>query len=274
MKSWEAVRWVKNLVVCPGGEPITRSEKLLLFVLADYHNEAVGDYASPGIDTLAEKALYSKSQSLRLLDRLAKKGLIRIERRHGHANRYFFNVGTPGRPTMSCVHNSELSTGIKAVDKGCHFDTSNDTSEVSFRPGGGVTAMEPPRCHSYDTRESISEEEEMVREAKQQQQNLGNKPRRWDPDDLWLKRFLDSPDCFFIPIATLDDPAWWGSVSQACGGISLEFIKPAFAKMRAWVSERRGPRPETESEWKDFVRRWLCRENEWSHRIAEVRRRA
>jgi DNA-binding MarR family transcriptional regulator len=275
VKSWEAIRWVKNLIVCPNGEPITRSEKLLLFVLADYHNEAVGDYASPGVETLAAKALYSKSQTLRLLDRLAKKAVIRIEKHHSQVNRYFLEVGEFRRPAMSVVPNAvrePVDNSVRAVDGRCHFDTSNDTSEVSFRPTGGVTAMEPPRCHSYATRESSSEEEEMMRGSKQQQQFGSGREGRWDSDDLWLKRFLDSPDCFFIPIGALDDPVWWGSVSRACGGISLEFLKPAMAKMRAWVSEGRGTRPETDAEWKDFVRRWLCRENEWAQRVAEVRR--
>lgn len=253
MKSWEATRWVRHLLAAPGGEPITRSEKLLLYTLADCHNEAMGDCACPALPTLAAEACFSRSQTLRLLCALERKQLVRIERRHGRANRYFLRVEC-GSGAVQAVDNS-----VQPVDGRCHYDTSNDTSEVSFRNGGGVTAMEPPRCHSSDTQSEYLDKKRRG-ESTNGTPYFNGRTRRWPPEDLWIKRFIDSPDCFFIPMGALDDPPWWDAVSRVCGGVNEKFVKQAFANMKCWMMEH-SYRPNNDADWKTFARRWLVEEN-------------
>ena len=199
MKSWEATRWAKTLITAPNGEAITRSEKLVLQIIADYHNAEFG-YAWAPVDMLAANALFSRRQTIRILNRLEHKRLVRIERHRGGTNRYFINH---------------------------------------------------PRLDAPST------------------------TTHWKDEDLWLKKFLDSPACFFIPLAALDDPAWWESVAVACRGISPRFIQQSFAKMHAYVLECPDKKPGgVPSEWKDFVRRWLCRENEWHQATGGAENRA
>lgn len=39
--SWDNIASIKKIKVTPNGQPITKSEKLLLFVLAEYYHEAI-----------------------------------------------------------------------------------------------------------------------------------------------------------------------------------------------------------------------------------------
>ena len=202
MKSWEATRWAKKIIVCPNGELITRTEKLLLQIIADYHGE---NGCTASVATLAGDSLLSRRQAHRLLASLERKRVLRLQKTPGRPSHYFLNVDAPVR-----------------------------------RPAVGAPVA-------------------------QRQQATVKAARQWASQDLWLKNFLRGPGCFFIPLGTLDgDPVWWDDVSVACGGVSEEFVTASFAKMRAYISEHPDRRPETTDGWQDFVRRWLCRENEWA----------
>lgn len=67
--SWQATAWVKDLHNCPDGAHLSRGQKLLLFVLADYHNTALRQ-AWPSVVTLAGDADASLSQVKRDLNYL------------------------------------------------------------------------------------------------------------------------------------------------------------------------------------------------------------
>ena len=62
--SWHATAWVKDLHRCPDGALLSRGQKLLLFVLADYHNTSAKQ-AWPSVLTLASESLLSISQAKR-----------------------------------------------------------------------------------------------------------------------------------------------------------------------------------------------------------------
>lgn len=62
--SWHATAWVKDLQQCPDGAGLSRCQKLLLFVLADYHNTAAKQ-AWPSVPTLASESLLSHAQTKR-----------------------------------------------------------------------------------------------------------------------------------------------------------------------------------------------------------------
>jgi hypothetical protein len=74
--SWQAAAFVKELVRCPDGAPMSRGQKLLALILADYHN-SYRNSAWPSVPTLAEEALTSHAQAKRDLVYLEEHGLIR-----------------------------------------------------------------------------------------------------------------------------------------------------------------------------------------------------
>ena len=74
--SWQATSYVKALQRCPDGAPMSRGQKLLALVLADYHNTHRNE-AWPSIPRLANEALSSLSQAKRDLTYLEEHSLIR-----------------------------------------------------------------------------------------------------------------------------------------------------------------------------------------------------
>jgi hypothetical protein len=132
--SWRASAWVKTLTTHGDGTRLTAREKLLLFVLADYHNDE-RDCAWAGLTTLATNCLTSRRHVVTLISQLESKGTIRIERRKGGSNFYFF-VGLT-REATSSVRKARTSTAREA--------TSLVTREVATAPTREVaTAPEPP----------------------------------------------------------------------------------------------------------------------------------
>ena len=74
--SWEATAYVKDLKACHDGARLSRGQKLLLFVLADYHNTKYR-VAWPSIPLIAEEALASIAQVKRDLAYLEEHAVIR-----------------------------------------------------------------------------------------------------------------------------------------------------------------------------------------------------
>jgi len=77
--SWADIAYVKKLKVAPDGTPISKSEKLLLFVLADYCNED-GSEAWVSLQRLAEESLQTPAEVVRILQGLEKKTALQIIR--------------------------------------------------------------------------------------------------------------------------------------------------------------------------------------------------
>lgn len=88
--SWRASAYVKPLTEHPNGTKLTAREKLILFVLADSHNEERGNCAWISIDKAARDSLTSRSRFIELLSRIERMGTVAIERREGKSNLYRF----------------------------------------------------------------------------------------------------------------------------------------------------------------------------------------
>src|SRR5882762_9575623 len=73
--SWKMSGRVKEIRCGMNGQPITRTDKLVLLVLADYYNETTKS-SWPSLSTLAEECLSSKTSLWRSLTRLEKIGLL------------------------------------------------------------------------------------------------------------------------------------------------------------------------------------------------------
>lgn len=92
--SVRAVAYIKLLTVCPNGEHISRSEKFVGMVLGDNHQDHAHRRTYPSVEGMAEDAMMSERQFLRLLASLESKGVIRREypdgRGRGKTTFYFF----------------------------------------------------------------------------------------------------------------------------------------------------------------------------------------
>jgi hypothetical protein len=94
--SWQATSYVKTLTIAPDGSAVTRSEKLLLLILADYHNTEQ-KAAWPSARTLAADTLLTVRHVRRVLASVKKRGLIcTSQRRHAEgdfdSNWYHFHA--------------------------------------------------------------------------------------------------------------------------------------------------------------------------------------
>jgi hypothetical protein len=85
--SWKATAAVKPLTHDLHGAILTAREKLLLFVLADYHNDH-RNAAWAGLTALAKAAMTSRKHTITLLQQLEDRGLIAIEKRPQKTNLY------------------------------------------------------------------------------------------------------------------------------------------------------------------------------------------
>lgn len=88
--SWTMTAQVKHIRSGVNGEPITVSQKLILMLLADSHNEDFG-FAWPKIERLAEDSLLDERSVQRCIGHLESCGLLSVEKGGGRGNpsKYF-----------------------------------------------------------------------------------------------------------------------------------------------------------------------------------------
>jgi hypothetical protein len=122
--SWEASGFVKKMLECPDGAKLTRGQKCLLLVLADYH-DTKRRVAWPGVSTLAEESLASLSQTKRDLEYLQEHlVLVRRGKAVGSGNTYSYGfVGLD----MSVAEARELAS--KRVQNEPFFSAPQKGSE-------------------------------------------------------------------------------------------------------------------------------------------------
>jgi hypothetical protein len=157
--SWKATAYVKPLKTAPDGALFTRSEKLLLLILADYHNEEKG-CAWPSAATLAKDTLMTTRHVRTLLGRVRQKGVLCVSKRlSGEGD---FDTNVYHFHEIDCEHSheggSELSSPpvVNSVHHGSEV-MSSPRSELIGSPrvvnsGGHAykdeplvgTATEPP----------------------------------------------------------------------------------------------------------------------------------
>jgi hypothetical protein len=90
-----AISYAKNLVRAPDGSKITATEKAVLLVLADWHNDGLG-FAWPSMELLAEKSGISGRHCRRVVAGLVRKrvlgrvGMCRADSGGQTSNEYIF----------------------------------------------------------------------------------------------------------------------------------------------------------------------------------------
>ena len=75
--SLDKIGHIKQLMVTLDGKPISKSEKLLLFVLAHYHDVASGE-AWVSLDRLAAESLNNETEVIRILQGLERKAVLQM----------------------------------------------------------------------------------------------------------------------------------------------------------------------------------------------------
>ena len=78
--SWRASAYIKALIVCPNGERISRTEKLVALVLADSHQDKGNAFTFPAVKMIAEDSLMDPRVCRRVLSSLERKGVVERER--------------------------------------------------------------------------------------------------------------------------------------------------------------------------------------------------
>lgn len=134
--SWYASGFVKAITISPSGKPITRGEKLILLILADYHNSE-RNYADPSINRLAEEGLYERRQVMRIVESLEEKGFIRTEKESNRNTKYFI-LGLPEEVVTKCHHGKSKVVTFKDDDGDIGGDIS--PSKMSPEP---IRTIEP-----------------------------------------------------------------------------------------------------------------------------------
>ena len=126
---------MKGLVTAPNGEKITRTEKLLMFILGDYHDVRT-DAAWPAIRTLAGDALLSEQRTKEVRRSLIRKGLLeaRQSRRSNGtyaSNRYgFCELGTRRAAYEPPVEQPTGTRGAAYAEPPVEPSVSSTTSRV------------------------------------------------------------------------------------------------------------------------------------------------
>lgn len=122
--SWKASAYVKEIT-----HGITPSEKLVLFVLADYHNTSQ-KAAWPNLKDLASESLLTESGLCRLLDRIEAKGFIKRISGGGRGNRTLYIIpGVDPNTDRSTVF-SEIET---LTETALNTDRNTDRGDSPYK---------------------------------------------------------------------------------------------------------------------------------------------
>lgn len=149
--SWQATAYVAELTRSPNGEAITQAEKLLLFVLANYHHPSQ-KLAWPSVPKLAADALMSERAAQYVLQRLVRKGVIQTveppRSGRGYTRAYRFpglDKGAPGSPflpekgaprapfTKSERMQEGCKSGPERVQEGCKSGHRNKEEQRTIK---------------------------------------------------------------------------------------------------------------------------------------------
>jgi hypothetical protein len=120
--SWRASAYIKELQQCPNGESISRGEKLVGLILADSHQDKVGAYTYPSVQTMAADARMDERTCRRTLSSLERKGVIvRLRAEHqGRGQVTFYRF-----PELD---ETAAKTNEKTKGKGGHSDPLSDAA--------------------------------------------------------------------------------------------------------------------------------------------------
>jgi hypothetical protein len=132
--------YAKTISICPNGERITRSEKIVLMVLADAHQDGAHLRTYPRVATIAEDAMVSGRQCQRVFASLERKGVLRREYPHGTGRDrltfYIFPELDEGQGAFSAVNKPAKQTRSKPVTRPGNDAEKGDKMSPLFEQEG------------------------------------------------------------------------------------------------------------------------------------------
>jgi Helix-turn-helix domain len=117
--SFDAIRWALKQSLQP-------VEKLVLVVIADYHNSK-SNRCDPGMDSIAEDAGLSRRGAINIVQRLERRGMIQVKHSKGGSkktNGYLLMVNGVHGNTVNDVHSSNQITVNLTADN-CERGSKN-----------------------------------------------------------------------------------------------------------------------------------------------------
>lgn len=250
--SWAASAYVKTLTTAPDGTKITRSEKMLLFVLADYYNdEQHAAWASIG--EVARHALLSVRQAQRLCKALVTCGVLalhtRIDPKHGQlSNLYAF-------PSLDLTR-GDMVSGAGDMVSGAGDTSMSGAGDIAMSPN---PLLEPPIREREETQQVVSlcgtnavgvlpQDPSMV---EPDMLPSGKKKRVIPPlaEEDWIWKELQHYRVEF-DVDALNDETWWANTGNSFHDFSHKWVPQAFASLARWLQENPGRRPRSVQGWK------------------------
>jgi hypothetical protein len=242
--SLRAMAYAKKVRICRNGEQISRSEKFLFMIMADYYNDERGTvWAS--VPTLADDGLMDERTARYLIRSLERKLEIRTR------------LGGPGRISEYEFlglygENSPPSAG-KRDPHGMGKNYPQQMGKMRPHRWGKNPQRVGKKTAPY--KENIIREREEEGESASASSNSDFGKSDWPEVDHWLRDIVRAQTWLPDP-NPLDDPLWWEKVGHACGGLDRHKLPQQFFGIQAYVIER-GSAPKDKAGWQSLVRHWL-----------------
>lgn len=234
--SWEASGHVKKMLDCPDGAALSTRQKLLLLVLADYHNTSKR-LAWPSLVTLAEESLSSIAQVKRDLAYLEDhKAIVRSRTKQGRGaiNSYkFVGIDVALRDVIR-----KVKTAPKETPETAHgepfFSTEENGSDSAHKGLTEVLEKGSETAHGGD----CNKEEPEPREPKSQSQHGKAALKAWLGLKDEMRNHLSAEEWdLWVRPALLHRVIWGGN---NCDGIDTLLIAlPANGRIMHAAVERR-----------------------------------
>ena len=150
--SWYATGAVKGI-----RSGITRTEKLVLLILADYHNDETGQ-CNPGLERLAADCLLSTRRTSQTIASLERKGLVSTLHRRlngGHYGSNWYQLNCVGAPSEVFSH-GEQGDGAKSPTPPSELSKASHAKSPYLRTVREPKDIEPsPSPSERGTRKEI-----------------------------------------------------------------------------------------------------------------------
>jgi hypothetical protein len=150
--SWQATAHIKELMRCPDGAPMSRGQKLLALILADYHNTHY-KAAFPSVLTLAKEAFASHAQTKRDLAYLEEHGVIQKVRPEKMGRGWVCAYQFPLLDSQKGAHNEPFFSAQESRSKGAHVkhETGSEVAQKGLTASGAIRKNKEPEQLELET---------------------------------------------------------------------------------------------------------------------------
>ncbi len=133
--SWRASAYIKELLVCPNGDQISRTEKLVAMILADSHQDKAKAYTFPAVATIAADAVMDERVCRRILGALERKGVIFRERaeRQGRGQMTYYRFPALDGEAKTQLQKGDTMSSFFSGERGTEGGPKGDKNGVAYK---------------------------------------------------------------------------------------------------------------------------------------------